>query len=557
MSDDDRKDLPPVTAPNFLDRLRETVMTYLGRQGDTLDRGVTLRDVQDVNLANVRAGFLSTGRGLVFAGLGSAVEPAYEVDLTPPPTPTGLVVSAGISKLIIDWDDPTFTQGHGYDRTIIYGATYSGTGPLPTFSSAVELTQAPGSVTAYATQPATEWHIWIKWRTKDGVLSISPAGGTNGVSATTGQDVRLLLDALTAAAENPLAPYTKYAVRAGLFYVASDTGPTDAPLFAVVTSPIVVGGVTVPIGVYMADAFIMNGTITNLKVANAAIDDAKVANMSVSKLIAGSIAVGEFAQSTGYVAGSTGWRISGNGNAEFSGVVARGAIFASSGTIGGSDIGSTFMRSTNYVLNTQGWNLNSNGTGQIGGFVVTNTGIQSVNYVAGTSGWRFDFAGAIEARSGTFAGALAAATGTFSGALSAATGTFAGSLSAASGTFSGTLTASAINAVDTINIAGQAVTAPSFTSAGVSDLTMTYTLTGAAGVPFSVFVLASLVQTNFSTIELQVNGSTVWTEAPIASTVLCKGWVVSLVPGAHSIRVFSTNAGNTNGTAIYALATKR
>jgi hypothetical protein len=45
----------------------------------------------------------------------------------------------------------------------------------------------------------------------------------------------------------------------------------------------------------------------------------------------------------------------------------------------------------------------------------------------------------------------------FSGTLSAAGGTFAGSLSAATGTFSGALTASAISAVDTINIAGSAV----------------------------------------------------------------------------------------------------
>jgi hypothetical protein len=58
--------------------------------------------------------------------------------------------------------------------------------------------------------------------------------------------------------------------------------------------------------------------------------------------------------------------------------------------------------------------------------------------------------------------ALDGATGnaTFAGALSAATGSFAGSLSAATGTFSGALTATAINAVNTINIAGSAVTVP-------------------------------------------------------------------------------------------------
>jgi hypothetical protein len=66
----------------------------------------------------------------------------------------------------------------------------------------------------------------------------------------------------------------------------------------------------------------------------------------------------------------------------------------------------------------------------------------------------------VSSGSATFSGALSAATGTFSGALSAATGSFAGSLSAASGTFAGTLTAGAVNAVNTINIADDAVTVP-------------------------------------------------------------------------------------------------
>jgi hypothetical protein len=70
------------------------------------------------------------------------------------------------------------------------------------------------------------------------------------------------------------------------------------------------------------------------------------------------------------------------------------------------------------------------------------------------------FSGALSAATGTFAGSLSSATGTFAGALSAATGSFSGALSAATGTFAGTLTASAINAVDTINIAGNAVTVP-------------------------------------------------------------------------------------------------
>ena len=49
--------------------------------------------------------------------------------------------------------------------------------------------------------------------------------------------------------------------------------------------------------------------------------------------------------------------------------------------------------------------------------------------------------------------------------------TFTGALSAASGTYSGVLTASAINAVNTINIAGQAVTIPVAGSSGAIGVT--------------------------------------------------------------------------------------
>jgi hypothetical protein len=120
------------------------------------------------------------------------------------------------------------------------------------------------------------------------------------------------------------------------------------------------------------------------------------------------------------------------------------------------------------------------------GSIAADQYIQSSNYVADTSGFRLDangnaylqnavVRGTVYATAGTFAGSLSAATGDFAGSLTAATGSFAGSLTAATGTFSGTLTASAINAVNTINIAGNAVTVPTVVTfpagrAGVSFL---------------------------------------------------------------------------------------
>ena len=97
------------------------------------------------------------------------------------------------------------------------------------------------------------------------------------------------------------------------------------------------------------------------------------------------------------------------------------------------------------------------------------------------------FSGALSAASGTFTGALSAATGTFAGTLSAAGGTFSGALSAATGTFSGTLTASAINAVNTLNIAGEAVTVPRSATGTTSATTTTADFgTSAASIAYAV-----------------------------------------------------------------------
>lgn len=196
MSTDDRKDLPPASAHNFLEKVREALSTYLGTRGDKLDRGVTLRDITEAGIAELRPGYLSRGGKAPISGVGTGVEPVYEVDLTPPPTPTGFTVSAAISNIFIECASPIYTQGHGHAKTKVYGATWV-SGPLPVFADAVVITEFQGTTFAHATNPATTWHLWIKWVSVDGVESTTPAGGINGLSVTTGQDVSTLLTALT------------------------------------------------------------------------------------------------------------------------------------------------------------------------------------------------------------------------------------------------------------------------------------------------------------------------------------------------------------------------
>lgn len=251
---DERKDLPPVGAPNFDERLREAIQTYLGTRGDIMNRGLVVGDLVDIGLVTLRPGILTGGgRGRPVAGPGPAITDAYEIDLTPPPTPTGFAVSAAISHVFIECADPTYPQGHGHARTVVYGATWT-SGPLPTFSDAVEITAFQGAIFAHPTNPATIWHLWIKWQTADGVLSASPAGGTNGLVAETGQDVTKLVEAMT----GPGNPFTVLAV---------DT---------------VIDGVTFPAGIYSTKAFIIDLQVTAAKIANLAVDTAKIANAAIS-----------------------------------------------------------------------------------------------------------------------------------------------------------------------------------------------------------------------------------------------------------------------------------
>lgn len=133
-----------------------------------------------------------------------------------------------------------------------------------------------------------------------------------------------------ASTTNTGTPSSTFAIRADSFYIASPEGPGVVPTmpFIVRTTETPIGGEVVPAGVYMRDAYIQNGSITAAKIADLTVDDAKIANLSVSKLTAGSIAVGEYIQSTNYIPGTQGWKITGDGNTELSNALVRGEVIA-------------------------------------------------------------------------------------------------------------------------------------------------------------------------------------------------------------------------------------
>lgn len=188
-------DLPGV--PKTLDRgvrqllegLREHVREIRGFGGDAKARAVTIADVTVGSSTTI---VLPSGGG----GGGS-----YTPDLTPPPTPSGVSVGAGLDFVGYKTNPPTFTQGNGYARTRVYGVKWPTSAPVgPTFSAAVLVDEFVGQVGSMPTEPATRWCIWLKWVTRDGVESVDPAtdgSSPNGFVVTTGQDPSALLQVLS------------------------------------------------------------------------------------------------------------------------------------------------------------------------------------------------------------------------------------------------------------------------------------------------------------------------------------------------------------------------
>ena len=277
---DERKDLPGVNAPNFSERVKEALQTYLGTRGDVLDRGLTLRDLKDAGLIALRPGLglggTSGGTSRPIAGPGPAV--VYEVDLSPPPAPEGLAAKTSGKSIQVTINPQTYTQGHGPGKVIVFGAKYLAADPLPTYSGSAVLAEFTGDVFAFPVDNGSLYRIWAKSVSVDGVES-SIAGGINGVEPV-----------------------------AGL------------------------------------------------------LEDVSIANLTASRIRSGSITVGQFIQSSNFLSGVRGWRINGNGIAEFSGVIVRGTVYASAGVIGCNTIDATGVESPSYAAGTNGWRLDSTGT---------------------------------------------------------------------------------------------------------------------------------------------------------------------------------------------------
>lgn len=194
--------------------------------------------------------------------------------------------------------------------------------------------------------------------------------------------------------------------------------------FIVQTTVTTENGVTINPGVYIDAAYIKNLYSIYANIANLVADDINAASISVAQLVAGSFAVGEYAQSTGYVAGSSGWRISGSGAAEFSGVTVRGTVEATAGSFGGVTISGALTFNTTGIIKG-GQTAYNTGTGF---FIGYSGAAYKVSVGSSTAGFTWD-GSAFSVYGGTFKvgtnPAVSGSTMTGTGAVLNADGTFA------------------------------------------------------------------------------------------------------------------------------------
>ena len=295
----------------YLEALQEIIEVRNGFRGDVRDRAITLREL-------IASGLAKDLESVPFdpnnpTGQNVGFQPTNPIpDSETPTTPTNLAVSAGFGVLKVSWTYPTNYIGHSH--TDVFRGTSNNR------ANAVFIGLSEGAMFVDATVSAsTQYYYWVRH------VSISGEDGSYAgpVNATLQPDVTVLLSTLTGAItssqlvsslstaitnnttsvtslngqymvkiasadagggqhvagfglSNTAAngtPTSAFIVAADKFAVVNATnhavGATNSPAqantpFIVTTSAEIIDGVDIPVGVYIQDAFINSARITEL-----------------------------------------------------------------------------------------------------------------------------------------------------------------------------------------------------------------------------------------------------------------------------------------------------
>lgn len=150
--------------------LKEATEIRLGRRGDPLDRGVTVRDLYEGGVVKLK-GKPDLTSGVINAGLGTIIPKVIEGDLTTPPPPTTLTASAGGPAIALHWDQPL--------RTDVVTHIYRNT--VDDRSTAVVIGMSVGNYYADTVGHGYTYYYWVRY------VSINEVSGPfNAVAGTVG-----------------------------------------------------------------------------------------------------------------------------------------------------------------------------------------------------------------------------------------------------------------------------------------------------------------------------------------------------------------------------------
>lgn len=301
----------------FGEVIKENLDVLTGTRGDPLDRAITARDLISSGIARLPSGMTS------FSGASNGLVPVSDSfeTLDIPPAPTNLQANGAFENILLTWDLKQY-KGHAF--TQIYRHTSDD------IANATLLGQLSGYTGVYADQvgESATYYYWVRAVNNNG--EEGPFNSSTGTQGQTAPDVSFLLNKLSnAITSSELAtslatpindiPGIKTEVQSlegqytvkidnngavagyGLASTANSAGNitsefiVNADRFAIMrggsntataTVPFVVqatattlNGETVPAGVYMADAFIKNGSIQS----------AKIGSLNADKITAGTI----------------------------------------------------------------------------------------------------------------------------------------------------------------------------------------------------------------------------------------------------------------------------
>lgn len=300
----EQTNLPSIPPPNennlvaFARAVKEALEVRLGRRGQGLDAMVTFRDLEKVQMVqgDGRGGVVGLRPPAAIGTVGGGYDPT--LDTTPPSAPTGVKASGAVRNIILEWDGPPSTyRNHAYAEI-----WRSSTNNL---NDAAQIGQSGSTMYVDNVGEGQTRYYWVRFVSQANVAGPWSAAGNAGAQGATSLNVSYTLGLLTS---NGFGD------------------PASQSPFVHLDTPVTINGVEVSAGTYLHQAWVANGTITRLKVAEAAIDDGKVANLSAAKLTAGDGTIGGILKSAAYISGVTGWAIHRDGWAEFANATVRGTI---------------------------------------------------------------------------------------------------------------------------------------------------------------------------------------------------------------------------------------